>query len=111
MSLENVSLNAVPHDNPGYAVFYSVTFTPRDSAAVVATAAATAEPDAPAQTAQVTWEVAIVRDAPRTGTVMARLQRGTEGEGRRRAGRLSTACRTGADSRAKGGSTAAPIGK
>jgi hypothetical protein len=77
MSLENVSLNAVPHDNPGYAVFYSVTFTPRDSAAVVATAV-TPEPDAPAQTAQVAWEVAIVRDTPRSGTVVARLQRGTK---------------------------------
>jgi hypothetical protein len=78
MSLENVSLNAVPHDNPSYAVFYSVTFTPRDSAAVLTTAAAAAEPDAPAQTAQVAWEVAIVRDTPRTGSVVARLQRGTK---------------------------------
>jgi hypothetical protein len=78
MSLENVSLNAVPHDNATYAVFYSVTFTPRDSSAVVTTAAATPEPDAPAPTAQVAWEVAIVRDTPRTGTVVARLQRGTK---------------------------------
>jgi hypothetical protein len=80
MSLENVSLNAVPHDNPTYAVFYSVTFTPRDVAAAVTTTAAAAapEPDAPAQNAQVAWEVAIVRDTPRSGNVVARLQRGTK---------------------------------
>ena len=91
MSLENVSLNAVPHDNPLYAMYYSVTFTPRDSvaasipapasgggAAAPNAAAAASEPEAPAGTAQVGWEVAIVRDAPRTGQVVARLQRGTK---------------------------------
>lgn len=80
MSLENVSLNAVPHDNPTYAVFYSVTFTPRDAmpssgGAVAATEAA--EPGA-SQTAQVAWEVALVRDKPRDGQVVGRLQRGTK---------------------------------
>jgi hypothetical protein len=96
MSLENVSLNAVPHDNPLYAMYYSVTFTPRDSvAAALPTpsgggagaggnangAGATAspnEPEAQPGTAQVGWEVAIVRDTPRTGQVVARLQRGTK---------------------------------
>jgi SH3-like domain-containing protein len=37
-------------------------------------------PSAPATddgTAEVVWEVAIVRDAPRTGQVLARLQRGS----------------------------------
>jgi hypothetical protein len=78
VSLENVSLNAVPHDNPLYSVFYSVTFTPRDSVAASIPAPSAAEPDAPAATAQVGWEVAIVRDTPRTGQVVARLQRGTK---------------------------------
>ena len=81
MSLENVSLNAVPHDNPLYAVFYSVTFTPRDTAAaasIPAVATGTSEPEAAPATAQVAWEVAIVRDTPRTGQVVARLQRGTK---------------------------------
>jgi hypothetical protein len=76
-SLLNVSLNAVAHDNPLYAVFYNVTFTPRDSAAAAGAASAEMEPSGP-QTAQVGWEVAIVRDAPRTGAVVARLQRGTK---------------------------------
>jgi hypothetical protein len=101
MSLENVSLNAVPHDNPLYAMYYSVTFTPRDSVAASspagvgvaaggsgASSAANGasgnggggvlEPESPAGTAQVGWEVAIVRDTPRTGQVVARLQRGTK---------------------------------
>jgi hypothetical protein len=81
MSLENVSLNAVAHDNPLYSMFYSVSFTPRDSvaAAIPATPSATAsEPEASAGQAQVAWEVAIVRDTPRTGQVVARLQRGTK---------------------------------
>jgi hypothetical protein len=78
MSFLNVSLNAVPHDNPLYGVYYSVTFTPRDSVAASTPAPSAAEPDAPAATAQVAWEVAIVRDTPRTGQVVARLQRGTK---------------------------------
>jgi hypothetical protein len=88
MALENVSLNAVAHDNPLYGVFYSVTFTPRDSStgsAPVAEAtpggAATggaADTEGSPQTAQVAWEVAIVRDAPRTGGVVGRLQRGAK---------------------------------
>jgi hypothetical protein len=78
MSFENVSLGTVPHENPLYAMYYSVTFTPRDSVAAAIPAASAAEPDAPAATAQVAWEVAIVRDTPRTGQVVARLQRGTK---------------------------------
>jgi hypothetical protein len=81
MSLENVSLNAVPHENPLYSMFYSVTFTPRDSVAASIPAAPSttaSESEAPAGLAQVAWEVAIVRDTPRTGQVVARLQRGTK---------------------------------
>ena len=77
MSFENVSLNAVQHDNPTYSVYYSVTFTPRDSAAMTAVPQAADDTSGP-QTAQVAWEVAIVRDTPRTGAVVARLQRGTK---------------------------------
>jgi hypothetical protein len=99
-SLEKVSLNAVEHDHPLYGIFYSVTFTPRDrpeGGPIVASAGASssggssgsaATPGAslarPAvdaagdANAQVAWEVAIVRDQPRTGAVIARLQRGTK---------------------------------
>jgi hypothetical protein len=78
MSFENVSLNAVAHDNPLYGVYYAVTFTPRDSVAASIPAPSSAESDAPAATAEVAWEVAIVRDSPRTGQVVGRLQRGTK---------------------------------
>jgi hypothetical protein len=78
MAFENVSLNAVAHDNPLYGVYYGVTFTPRDSVAAATPAPVATESDTPAATAQVAWEVAIVRDAPRTGQVVARLQRGTK---------------------------------
>jgi hypothetical protein len=81
MSFENVSLNAVPHDNPLYGMYYSVTFTPRDTvaaASIPAPAAGAGEPEPAGATAQVGWEVAIVRDTPRTGQVVARLQRGTK---------------------------------
>ncbi len=101
-SFEKVSVNAVEHDHPLYGIFYSVTFTPRDkpeggpivasaatpaqasSPGASAPAAQVAAPRAPAPessgepTAQVAWEVAIVRDQPRTGAVVARLQRGTK---------------------------------
>ena len=78
MAFENVSLNAVAHDNPTYAVYYSVTFTPRDSVAAAAVVPQAADEPSGPQVAQVGWEVAIVRDAPRTGSVIARLQRGTK---------------------------------
>jgi hypothetical protein len=78
MSFENVSLGPVTHDNPTYAVYYSVTFTPRDSTSMPPAATQAAEESSGPQTAQVAWEVAIVRDAPRTGSVVGRLQRGTK---------------------------------
>jgi hypothetical protein len=90
-SLEKMSVNAVEHDHPLYGIFYSVTFTPRDrpeagpivassGAGAGASSAAAVRPMAAAEdaTSQVAWEVAIVRDQPRTGAVVARLQRGTK---------------------------------
>jgi len=75
----------VPHDNPRYSVAYSVTFTGEPAGAPSASAAASARTgvgggggDAAEGTAQVIWEVAIVRDAPKTGKVVARLQHGAE---------------------------------
>ena len=76
LQLDSVSLGAVAHDQPRYTVLYNATFSTRDPSAgkevPVAPASDGAEPSA-----QVVWDVAIVRDLPRTGTVIARLQRGT----------------------------------
>jgi hypothetical protein len=74
------------HDNPRYSLAYGVTFggaNPGASATPSASAAAVhlASPES----TQVVWEVALVRDAPKTGKVVARLQRGTPlqiGQGR-----------------------------
>lgn len=80
--LAGASIAGIPHDNPHYSVAYSVTFSSGAAAAtsVSATASghATAGEPAAEGSAQVIWEVAIVRDAPKTGKVIARLQRGAE---------------------------------
>jgi hypothetical protein len=91
---QGVSLGALDHQNPHYALFYSLVFSPKAASAVAAAtppaagagaatpaAAQTSSPvvpDSDESTAQVIWEVAIVRDTPRTGQVLARLQRGTK---------------------------------
>jgi hypothetical protein len=81
------SLAGIAHDNPRYSVAYSVSFgsgggTPAGGAESGASTPGT--PSTPAATgavdgdAQVVWEVAIIRDAPKTGKIVARLQRGTQ---------------------------------
>jgi hypothetical protein len=75
-ALASASLQGMAHENTRYSVAYTVTFGS-------GTAPAAPEPALPAApaadgTAQVEWNVAIVRDAPRTsGKVLARLQHGT----------------------------------
>lgn len=76
-----VALAGITHDNPRYSVAYTVTF---DAAAGAATGATSSSSPAAGRasdetdgTAQIVWEVAIVRDTPKTGKVLARLQRGT----------------------------------
>jgi|CZKU01.1.fsa_nt_gi hypothetical protein len=85
-ALASASLEGIAHDHARYSVAYGVTFTGACLGSPAAVAAAPASP-VPAQppaatppsdgTAQVEWDVAIVRDAPKTGKVLARLQRGT----------------------------------
>jgi hypothetical protein len=99
-AFQGVSLGPLDHQNPKYSLLYSLAFTPKDAkvasnvSSVSTPAAATLSPASapPASpqggaspveptddtTAQVVWEVAIVRDTPRTGQVLARLQRGTK---------------------------------
>jgi hypothetical protein len=96
-AFQGVSIGALEHQNPHYALFYSLVFASKGgpvagSGATTAASGATALPsqaatpavpppaaaDADDGTAQVIWEVAIVRDTPRTGQVLARLQRGTK---------------------------------
>ena len=78
-----VGLTGVVHENQRYSVAYSVTFEAGGAGAVTAASdpGATATSARVASdadgTAQIVWEVAIVRDTPKTGKVLARLQRGT----------------------------------
>jgi len=79
-AVAGASLNNIAHDNARYSVAYLVEFgtaTAGESAALSARVDAAPAVSAPAETAaQVVWEVALVRDVPKTGKVIARLQRG-----------------------------------
>jgi Bacterial SH3 domain len=88
--LAGVAIAGVGHDNPRYSVSYSVVFDAGEPASGTSAAPApeNASDSTPAPsrsaaepadgTAQVVWEVAIVRDAPKTGKVLVRLQRGAQ---------------------------------
>jgi hypothetical protein len=97
-AFQGVSLGALDHQNPRYTIGYNVVFAPTEHAAPAPSgpadgvpAASLAPSVAPPPSAlpaghgavddgsvEVAWEVAIVRDAPRTGAVVARLPRGTK---------------------------------
>lgn len=70
---KDVSLGPVAHDHDRYTMSYAVTV----GAGPATPAPATPGSDADA-TAVVAWDVAIVRDAPHTGAIVARLPRGTK---------------------------------
>jgi hypothetical protein len=86
-AVADVHLGGIAHDNQRYGVAYAVTFAEGTASAAPAAAAAAAQPApagqvaAPAHDAndavQVAWDVAIVRDVPRTGKIVARLEHGT----------------------------------
>jgi hypothetical protein len=77
-ALSSASLQGLTHENARYSVAYAVTFGGAALTAPPATATTAAPPPSAEGTAQVEWEVGIVRDAPRTsGKVLARLPRGT----------------------------------
>jgi hypothetical protein len=80
-SLAGVSPAGVAHENPRYSVLYVASFAgsaPASSETAPEPPAAPAAERASEGTAQVAWPVAIVRDAPKTGKVVARLQQGTD---------------------------------
>jgi len=89
-AFQGVSLGALDHQNPRYTIAYSVVFAPTDplsqpprtagpaDGVPVATVTPTSKPPSDDTSAEVAWEVAIVRDSPRTGAVVARLPRGTK---------------------------------
>jgi hypothetical protein len=90
-AFQGVSLGALDHQNPRYAIAYNVTFSPGDHTTPDPQPSINSGGGVPASSVvpssakpmddsnvEVAWEVAIVRDAPRTGQVVARLPRGTK---------------------------------
>ncbi len=77
-----VALKGLPHEHTRYVVAYGVTFAPGSAKEPPDAKPAAGEKPGAASTAggpaQVTWETALVRDAPKTGAVVARLPRGTK---------------------------------
>ncbi|MGH7439813.1 MAG: SH3 domain-containing protein [Polyangiaceae bacterium] len=90
-ALADVRPTGLAHDNQRYGVSYHLTFgapaaPAGDEKSAAGTSAspagntppAVAAPGAPSDSeVQVSWDVAIVRDAPRTGKIVAKLDRGT----------------------------------
>jgi hypothetical protein len=92
-SFHGTSAAATPHEHPRYTVAYTATFANGDEKAPHDKAKEAPPEDkpepSPAQPvkeaapvkegeAQVAWEVALVRDAPKTGTLVSRLPRGSK---------------------------------
>lgn len=80
---QGTRLDGVKHQNAREVVAYALQWeggAALPSGARAADAPSAAQPSTAAATAPVTWEVALVRDAPKTGSVIARLPRGTQVE-------------------------------
>lgn len=74
---ESVSLSAIRHEHPSYSLLYNASFSPpRVARDPVGPPQGAVRPTANGEV-PIMWEVAIVRDKPRTGQVVARLPRGT----------------------------------
>jgi len=101
-TFHGTAMNAAPHEHPRYTIAYTAVFAPGGAATDEDKTAAHKDKGDRADTkdksersakdtpdekperselasgeAQVAWEVASVRDAPKTGTVVTRLPRGT----------------------------------
>ena len=77
-SLSGANVSAVAHDNPRYTVGYTLTLGGGGEAAAASASPSVrpADEGAPGGPAQVVWEVALVREAPKTGKILARLPKG-----------------------------------
>ena len=93
---QGVVLTGMAHENPRYTVAYAVTFAPgaedktadkkaddtsakpADTTTKPSETTKTTENTSAGGEAIVSWEVALIRDTPKTGTVIARLPRGSK---------------------------------
>lgn len=76
-AFQGAALGGIEHENTRYAILYTLTLAAPQGAsgAAAPSASVTTGSETPAQ---VVWETALVRDAPRSGQIVARLQRGTK---------------------------------
>jgi hypothetical protein len=86
-ALDKVSLGAVPHEHRRYTVFYTASFAGQAKAPdptnekppAEGPVAGTTTSESPASgTSTVNWDVAIVRETPKTGTIVGRVLRGSK---------------------------------
>src|SRR5439155_15617750 len=86
-AFDKVSLGTVPHEHRRYTVFYTASFAGQTKSAeptnekpsTEGPSAGTTTSESPASgMATVNWDVAIVRDAPKTGTIVGRVLRGSK---------------------------------
>jgi hypothetical protein len=76
-AFQGAALGGIEHENTRYAILYTLTLAaPAGSNGAAAPSASIA--GASDSSSQVVWETALVRDAPRSGAIVARLQRGTK---------------------------------
>lgn len=75
-----VTATGVAHEHNRYTVVYTVTLAPGVAAEKADVAEKGTKADKPEASGEVSvgWEVALVRDVPKTGAVVARLPRGTK---------------------------------
>lgn len=96
-------LGGITHEHPRYTVSFQTTFTPPPGGAPASAPASAAPPDAPptapgpgssvdgppdttpapapaasGETLSIEWDVALIRETPRTGTIVARLRKGAK---------------------------------
>jgi hypothetical protein len=78
-AMQGAVMSGVPHENSRYSVAYSLTFADGSGGATPqASASARGAGDTSGDgSAQIVWDVAIVRDAPKTGKVVAHLPHGS----------------------------------
>jgi len=87
-AFDKVSLAEIPHKHRRYLIFYTATFAgadkvaaaepPADKPTVEGPVAGTTTSESPASGfATVVWDVVLVRDAPKTGSVVGRIMRGS----------------------------------
>ncbi len=83
--MQGLAIATLDHEHPRYVVAYNVTLTKAagedpgtTKPAAASVPSGEAKTEEPREGGQITWEVALVRDAPKSGAIVARLPRGTK---------------------------------